>query len=389
MKLSRTIWLNVSIAALISVAVLIVCYVFENSSLPRPDELKVLRRIDRWKQVSGQGGDNIPDSLLFVNVCFDKQLVDYYEDGFPVGQYVITDRGKLLQFLTIASQSDAYRYIMLDVFFEQGLSSGSDSALFSLIASMPRLVVATHENATLQDSIIASKCALADYTTTFKMSKFSRFQYLHGSQQTMPLRMYEDLHGSTIKKHGLIYSDNGHLCHNALTLKMPIRMTGTYMDSDTLLREKNYLYLGADMLAADSIVPVADMIRNKIVVVGDYANDRHETYTGSQPGSVICMNAYNAICRHDHYARWWFVLFLFVLYGSIAFLRMRGFVMTKFIRWMPLRVVAQLFSVPTLFLVVSFLAYFCGIVYNFYIPALIYWAIDALVNLISKQRETS
>lgn len=386
MKLARHSWLSILLSAAISAAILVVCYVVDNSSVPRPDELKVLRLVNKWKLVNRTMSDNVPDSLLFVNVCYDKQMVDYYEDGFPVGQYVITDRGKLLRFLSLAAAADSYRYIMLDVFFERGMSSPQDSALFALISAMPRLVVAAHGDVPLQDSSFVDKTGVADYNVTVSQTCFSRFQFLQDGRQSMPLRMYADLHGRSIARHGLFFSDGHRLCHNAVTLRQPILMTSGYSDAGDRLREKNYLYLGADVLEADSIFPVAELIRDKIVVVGDFNSDRHSTYAGSQPGSVICANAYNALCCHDHYVHWWFVLFLFCLYGVIAWMQQRRISVVQRIPWAWLRTILRIAGVPTLFLVVALVAYLFDIVYNFYIPTLIYWLVGALgIYLAEKQ----
>lgn len=370
------------VAALISLGVLVLSYVVNNSSIPRPDELKVLRIVDGWKSLNGRAHDNVPDSLLFINVCYDKQLVDYYEEGFHVGHYAITDRGKLLQLLTKAHETDSYRYIMLDVIFEHGMSSPYDSALFALIEQMPRIVVAAHHNTALQDDALWSKAGLADYTTTYKDSDFSLFQFRRDSLLSMPLRMYQELTGRDIRRHGILYADGGHLCRNSITLQQPIRMNGVFHDHDSLLREKNFLYLDADLLAIDSLVPVVDQMHGKIVVVGDFNSDRHNTYVGSQPGSVICINAYNALCRHNHYINWWFVSFLFLFYAAIVVFRINGWSLPQLVRWVPLRMLLQLLSVPTLMLLVALVAYLCGIVYNFYVATIIYWAGGALYNLL-------
>ena len=68
-------------------------------------------------------------------------LVEYEEDGMPVGNMVITDREKLLKLLTIAKAANNYRYIFMDVNFEEGINSPSDSALFQTIKSMDRIVI--------------------------------------------------------------------------------------------------------------------------------------------------------------------------------------------------------------------------------------------------------
>ena len=141
-------------SAVFSVAILLFSYVVCNTSIPLPDEMSVLQGWDKFKSINGYNSDSIPDDVLLVNVTYDKQLVDYSRDGIPLGQYAITDRKKLLDFLRIAKKAENYKYILLDVIFEKGIVSRYDSALFSLIASMQRIVIPVHKDAPLQDRVL-------------------------------------------------------------------------------------------------------------------------------------------------------------------------------------------------------------------------------------------
>ena len=210
-------------ALLLSIGIIAASYFIGNSDIPMPDEMKVLRTFDRFMKFSGQYEDNLPDSILLVNVCYDKQLVDYAIQDIPVGQFVITDREKLLRFLTAACEADNYRYIMMDVFFEHNIESPQDSALFATIRKMNRIVVANHVDSHLSDTLLKQKSAYADYTVSWKVTKFAHFQFLReGNEPTMPLRMFEDLAGKPIKKWGPFYFCDGRLCKNAITLKAVI-----------------------------------------------------------------------------------------------------------------------------------------------------------------------
>ena len=107
----------------LSVFILISSYLLGNTSFPLPDEIGLFQEINGWNSLWGNPKGNVPDSLLFINVCYDKELVDYKEDGIPVGKYVITDREKLLKLLSIAKAANNYRYIFLDVIFEKDIKS--------------------------------------------------------------------------------------------------------------------------------------------------------------------------------------------------------------------------------------------------------------------------
>ena len=107
------------ISVLVSIVIIIFSYMVANSAYPMAGEYTALKSIYDFKKFCGQQLDNVPDSILFINVCYDKQLVPYEEEGMPVGSIPITDREKLLQFLNKAKEADNYRYIFMDVLFDE------------------------------------------------------------------------------------------------------------------------------------------------------------------------------------------------------------------------------------------------------------------------------
>lgn len=252
---------------------------------------------------------------LYINVAYDKQLVDVYDaDSLLLGNRDITDRSKLLGLLRQLAETDDYRYIFLDVRFERGYASESDSALFRQIREMPRLVLAHHEGMELQDSSIIGKTGLNDFFSTIISTSFVRYPYLIGDSVTMPLTAYRDIDGGDITRQlGCFYTDRGRLCHRSLFLRFPIREYTEY-DANG---EKIYYNLGADSL----FVPagyVSELAHDKVVVVGDMVGDIHDTYVGSQPGPVITYLAYEALADGEHLVKPWLVIVLALLFFSIS-----------------------------------------------------------------------
>ena len=388
LSLRRHYKIKLIAAVILSIGIIAASYFIGNSDIPMPDEMKVLRTFDSFMKFSGQYEDNVPDSILLVNVCYDKQLVDYSVHDIPVGQFVITDRAKLLQFLTAAYEADNYRYIMMDVFFEHNIESPQDSALFAIIGKMNRIVIANHTDSYLSDSLLKSKSAYADYTVTWKVTKFSHFQFMReGGEPTMPLRIYEELTGKTISKWGPFYFSDGHLCKNAITLNLPIRVAEDYSLETPNILEKRYEVLGADILAHDSIYPVSMQLQDKIILIGDFMTDVHDTYLGPQPGSLICLNAYHALQQGDHYFNWGWATVQFFIYFIICYFLMSRLTFARMLPNVYLRMLFLVFSVPTILLIVALIAYVTtGYVYNMYIPTFLYWLYQFINNLYWKAK---
>ena len=203
----------IMLSILTSTVIIIFTYVMGNLGYPLPGETGALKQITDYKKFLGMQIDNVPDSVLFINICYDKALVPYEENDVPVGNIVITDREKLLQFLTKAKEANNYRYIFMDIFFEEGMQTEYDSALFHTITSMDRIVIPKHKDANMCDTILNQKASNADYATTWQALTFSRYQYINGDDESVALKIYQDRSGSDIKRHmgGLWYTDNGRL----------------------------------------------------------------------------------------------------------------------------------------------------------------------------------
>ncbi len=384
---------KVILSLLLSLFVLLANYIAGNTSFPLPEEMKILKRWDKFLQWNGWIQDSIPNEVLLVNVTYDKQLVDYKVFDMPVGKYAITDRQKLHDFLTIAKHANNYKYIMLDIIFEKGISSPQDSALFHLIASMDRITIPVHEDIPLQDSILYKKAANSDYTTFWDETEFSRFQYIHDDIHSIPLRMYEDICGKTITQWGLFYFSNGWFCRNGITLQMPIRFSNDIVsDGDKLIC--NTLNLGADLLDNDSISSIANEINNRIVVIGDFINDQHDTYIGRQPGSIICLNAYYALQRGDHslFGPHGGVCVFFIIIGCLYFIMglcyLNNFKPSTYIDKKWVRLVLSPVSLGVIFGTIALIAYRpFGIIYNVWIPIGIFSVIDFITNTYTTFRK--
>lgn len=395
-KMKRWTVGKVSLSVAISILITLANYVVGNTSFPLPDEMKVLQSWDKLKKWSGQDRDSIPDEVVLIDVTYDKQLADYNVNDMLVGQYCITNRQKLLDFLTAAQRADNYKYIMLDVIFEQGISSPQDSALFNLIASMKRIVIPVHQDVPLENRILYCKAANADYTITWEETNFARFQFLHDGMPSMPLRMYQEISGDSISKCGFFFFSQGWLCRNGITLKMPIRLSGD-TDENGEMQKINVLHLGSDVLAMDSIVPISDEIKNKIVVVGSFHEDVHDTYAGLMPGSIICLNAYYALVHGDHVllGRYGGVLVFYILmmllyfYISIAYLN--GFSLSAKTQNPWLKLLLSLISINLLFWIIAVFAYILplDLVYNVWIPIGVFSLLDFVANILNTKKTNS
>ena len=372
----------VFLSVLTSTIIIIFTYVMGNSGYPLPGETGALKQITDYKKFLGMQIGNVPDSILFINVCYDKALVPYEENEVPVGNTIITDREKLLQFLTKAKEANNYRYIFMDVFFEEGMVTEYDSALFNTIVSMDRIVIPKHKGVNMCDSTLYQKASNADYATTWQALTFSRYQYIHDDDESVALKIYQDRFGSDIKKHwgGLWYTDNGRLCQNSATLLLPIRIMGSLLDEEGQVRERNYIYLSADLLDLDEVMPVSEQIDDKLIVIGDFKSDVHSTFLGMQPGSSILFNGYIALSQGAHLVNWLYMGILFVIYIIIGLFYLSGHSFSSMCANPWLSILLSFLSTATVFLIIALIASWYDIAFNMWVPTTVYSLYDTFMQ---------
>ena len=262
-----------------------------------------------------QTRNNVPDSVMLINVSNDPTLIvtgSRDKKAIPKGYDLITDRKKLLQLLEELKRRNDYKYILLDVYFSDSEDdqTDADSALFNTIISMERIIIPRFYEEKLADERLNQKAGYVNYYTNFEFDSFSKFPYLIDDQQSLPLKMYEDLTGNHVDTHGIIPTENSWPIRQSILLSFDIRL-----DIESTDREEGdtvWWNLGKDLLRCtfnDSIKGNEELYNpnmstnGKYIVIGAFSgnNDKHYTYIGNQPGAIILFNAFLVLMRQGHH----------------------------------------------------------------------------------------
>ena len=124
------------LSATVALALILGDYLLDNYPYPVLDDVDSLAFIEL---MSERVAHRTNDSILYLNVAYDKQLVPLTDDfGDTMGSAVVTDRAVLLHLLEAAENAD-YRFLVLDVRFDQGMHTDSDSALWAVMARLPQI----------------------------------------------------------------------------------------------------------------------------------------------------------------------------------------------------------------------------------------------------------
>ena len=305
------------LCSLCNVAILLVLsYFVNNRPLFTGEDLDQYAWMDWIKDKLGFAHDVNSNDALFINIAYDKQLLDKYDDyGMSIGNIEITDRSKLLSLLKILHKTNSYKYIFLDIRFEKGYNvSDVDSALFAEISSMKNIVIANHSDIELADSSLLKKAAISDYYATITKTNFTRYQYRCDSIESVPLYAYREITGNTIEKFGWFYTCDRKLCYNSMFVHFPVEKWDEYNEQQA----KVFYNLGSDILDSYSEDDIRTLTKGKFIVIGDMVEDVHDTYSGLKPGSVITYYSFLELMKGRHFVKYGMIIFMAVLFFLIS-----------------------------------------------------------------------
>lgn len=298
------------------VILLVLSYFLNNQPLFTGENLDQYAWMEWFKDKMGIPDEENNNDALFVNVSYDKQLVERFDDyGMSIGNTDITDRSKLLSFLRLLHKTKTYKYIILDIRFEKGYNDQNvDSALFAEIKHMDNIVIANHSDIELADSSLLEKSAISDYNATITKTNFARYQYVRDNKETIPLYAYHELTDNTIEDRGWAYVCDKRLCYNSLFVHFPIVGWDEYDEQQS----KVFYNLGSDILENCSEDDLRELTNDKYVVIGNLVEDIHDTYSGVKPGSVITYYAFLELLKGRHFVNYGMILLLAFLYFLIS-----------------------------------------------------------------------
>ena len=328
--------------ALIALAFLLITYIVMNCRWSVSGEKLTLKYFELAREwLMGERVASMADSVLLIDVHYDKRLVLEHKilpnDTIAKGKTPITDRQKLYQLLEYLKDKD-YRYILLDVALDEEASQPEDSALYQLIGTMRDIAIPFPMRKQLADSCLETKAGMAQYGTTIWENDFVKYPYLTDGVKSIPLKMYEELTGRSIKGYWPFYFDGLSLARRSVILTYELRVkTVDEIEEEAELSDGNMpIYdspvdLGISVLGEqldttknsnedEPLINNPTWANGKYVLIGDYISDRHTTYMGEVAGTVINFNAYWALYRGHHRISLLFILTLFAAYFILSWL---------------------------------------------------------------------
>lgn len=360
-KLSRKWWLGIIVIASLNASLMfyVALFLLRQPYVHGDEELIIQLSSVLKNIVLGLEDKPKRKDLLFINVSYDRQLIDYLDaDGFLVGNRVITDREKLSLFLEILAQKEAkFKHLLLDVRLED--SSEQDAPLQKAIRKLgKKLTLSAH----LDDSSKIEKLALkghngiADYRTANDV--FIKFNLLpNDTLKSVPLKAYEAIYQVKLQEKNGFYWLNGKRILIAFVPEIRVR-------NFDLLKAKRYnmLNLGELLMLPDE--QVHEIIKDRLLVLGDFVEtDNHQTIYGETAGPLILLNTLIALEKGDNVFSNAFILFLLASYFLLSLLAFYpgDFWKNVLLHYFPnprLEYIVGVLGYLTLLIITSLIAYF-------------------------------
>jgi len=260
-------------------------------------------------------------AFVFVDVSGAKSLIDNEKAS---GMTVITDRVKLARLINELNDAGTYRYILCDVFFSgesrrNDTLQKDDSLLRDAISRTSRMVVAAQMDKKdgLQRPLIGGNFGIVTYAA--EKGTFIKYPMLfRDSLFSLPLTMFRDLYGPGIKKKWFLHINN-EMVLNDQTITFRIRPFDWEQDHNF-----SFYTLEALLRLPKGSDPFKEWFRDKIVVIGDFVNDQHETVIGEMPGPLIPVNAYLALWYKDNRITLPWVLYLVAAFSVLSWVSFFG-----------------------------------------------------------------
>lgn len=253
---------------------------------------------------------------LFVNLAYEKALIPL-ESG--LGNEVITDRGKLASFFDILKRNqEQVKFTVCDVFL-QGTSE-NDSLLEGSVKGIKNIVFPTHysDDNTVEALDVNVPHGIADYRITGEGEGFIKFKlFQNDSLSTIPVYMFEKITGRKITGSNGIFWEKSRPVLNSVVIDYQLR-------SHELFEQSEYPVVNlSELLVLPENVIVNEFLKDRIVLMGDFNNDVHETIFGPMPGTLILLNVYLTLKGNHHLLSLSWIIF--IIAGYMIFSRLMLF----------------------------------------------------------------
>ena len=297
-----------------SVVLMLLHLVYFNQHWSLPLEYEVMMMLNKTESyIAGQGRFNEQD-YLFVNTTYDQEQITIETEFGDAGSIAITDRQMLAQFFErISFFGNRHRFILCDILFEH--NSPNDSVLKERLSAVHKIIAPRDKESTGKDYkklVVDVVSAPAEYITFEGLVSKIRLYSAKDRLKMLPLVMYEEVNDLRVHagRLGLAYKGNN----------IPWSVYPRYFfNTETLKRREIRLKQLVDVLGMGDSSFYEKVLLDKIIILGDFNKDRHYTFVGRMPGSLVLVNSYLTLEAGLHQLGWGWFLFSIAAFALLVY----------------------------------------------------------------------
>lgn len=301
---------------------LFITIILQYVSLTRSDESSFLGWASTFKH-NILGFDPKPDeaNVIFLDVSKDIVTIDDPDftysgtDSILGAKVIIKDRRKLsVLFKELNKNPNNYKYVICDILFDY--LSPDDSIFSPIIAKTKHLTTTSiFEDEQFIKPIFKVSSGCVNYSM-INDTKFTKMPLVYSDTiKSLPVIVYEKLSKKSVSKNGILTYFGDKVAFNTVIPEMYYRISDLRRINEDN-KKANFFYLG-EIITKKNFFD--DYLKGKFIIIGDFTNDIHDTYSGTIPGCMILFNTYLTLINHAPIFSFSWILILFGIYFIISY----------------------------------------------------------------------
>ncbi len=299
--------------------ILIITWAYQSYNFSFFVEDSFFKKFSFWKYQIYHATPDRKANFVFLNTGKDVTVVD---DTTEYGNVAISDREKIYQLLKIINANKIkplFTVLDIEFYFPYSVNRQMDTLLQNELNKNQKIIIPILKGANEKylHPLYNAHYAFSGYETFgFGFNKFQIWD--HGDIHSVPVTLHEKLDNAVYKDHLLYTTCNGHLCLSALWPSFYL-LDKDVKENKTQLTQSYNLGELLILLEANPADYKA-IFENRIVVIGNFAEDVHNTPVGSMSGSVLLANIYLSILNKEHLVSYLFLFILLLTFSALSYI---------------------------------------------------------------------
>ncbi|MGK0364880.1 MAG: hypothetical protein ACI85O_001940 [Saprospiraceae bacterium] len=276
-----------------------------------------------------------PDEVLFIDISDNKTVIPKLDEFGEYNEYsgrVVVNRAHLAELLSIIQPyKERIKHIFININFED--ETPADSIFLSQAESLrDKILTAARldEEGNFVKSHFDLPYALATYEATQGLFMKYRLFY-HDTLKTVPLALYENIDNKKLER-GLFFTRiSGKTALRAPIVDFQIRPIDMKPASDLVSETYTAQSLSTLLSLREFMDPedFAAFFQDRLIIIGDFENDIHQTVFGSVPGSLVIYNSYLTLKKEAYHISAAWIIFLLLSFWFLSYTAFVGIEIQK------------------------------------------------------------